>query len=136
MKQYLAKQLKHLDYLDNCPPGELLQHQYDDPQAIVDEAIRRAASAGIPFDAAKVRSISAARKVLAGILAECKSDSLSVEETARCLGVRPRTIYNACADGSLLSKRVGRQIRIKPADADRFSSSDPAPRDDVDRHSR
>lgn len=43
-------------------------------------------------------------------------DSLTVEQAARALGVRPNTVYKAIEGGRLPATREGGRVRIRPAD--------------------
>jgi excisionase family DNA binding protein len=45
---------------------------------------------------------------------------LSTTETARRLGVTPRTVYGFINDGSLPAYRMGRKIQIFAVDVDEF----------------
>ena len=48
---------------------------------------------------------------------------LSTAETARRLGVTPRTVYGFINDGSLPGYRMGRKIQVLSADVDAFIES-------------
>ncbi len=45
---------------------------------------------------------------------------LNTSETARRLGVTPRTLYRFIDDGTLPAYRFGRVIRLKESDVDQF----------------
>lgn len=64
--------------------------------------------------------VAAAVLTLAAVIREERSDGLlSVQAAAKRLGLSTKTIYAMCADGSIKSKKIGRAIRIAPADLDR-----------------
>ena len=46
---------------------------------------------------------------------------LTVKEAAERLGVSPKTIYAMIASGKLIAQRIGRAIRIRPADLDQLN---------------
>lgn len=46
--------------------------------------------------------------------------ALSMREAAQAIGVSERTIFNAIKAGRLKACRVGRLVRIRPADLERF----------------
>lgn len=45
---------------------------------------------------------------------------LSVKEAATYLRVSPTTVYQLISDGALPHRRIGRQIRIRPADLESY----------------
>jgi len=122
MSTWLKKQLKLLEHLDNCPAGELLEHHYDDPQAIVDEAARLAAAAGLPRAveacSVKIRTVSDARQALAVCLAEIKPEAeadapMTVAEASERFNLAKRTVYLLCEQGKLPHSKIGKVMRIR-----------------------
>ncbi|MGA2035805.1 MAG: helix-turn-helix domain-containing protein [Thermoguttaceae bacterium] len=47
-------------------------------------------------------------------------DSLTVAEAAKRLRLAPNTVYDLCAQGEIIHHRVGRAIRLRPADIEEF----------------
>lgn len=127
MKTWLLAQLRYLDSLESLP--EWSESLWDDVRAVIDEASRRAAVAGLP-DAVKACQMRAggaapslARELLAGCLAACRSPQnetapewLNIKEAAGKLGIGTKKMYQLCADGLIRHQKVGRQIRISPDD--------------------
>lgn len=141
-RRWLLAQLKFVETIDKHPEPQ--SHHFDELRNLITEAGQRASVAGLPVavQACETRqgpiSPDIARKILAICLGtiEPASDLLSVAQAASRLQVRPRVIYEACAAGQLRHRRVGRQIRITPTDADRFSTVSFSSQSDDDRHSR
>jgi excisionase family DNA binding protein len=49
--------------------------------------------------------------------------SLSVQEAAKRLHVAPNTVYHLCQKGQLAHHRVGKAVRILPADIDAYQKT-------------
>jgi len=47
-------------------------------------------------------------------------ESLTVAEAAKRLHVSPNTVYDLCARGEIIHHRVGRAIRLRPADIEEY----------------
>ena len=63
--------------------------------------------------------------------------ALTVTETAKRLSVAPNTVYNLVARGELQHHRIGRTIRILPADIDAYQkqeTEDTRPRSQAGRY--
>ena len=47
-------------------------------------------------------------------------ESLTIAEAAKRLHVSSHTVYDLCARGEIIHHRVGRAIRLRPADIDEY----------------
>jgi excisionase family DNA binding protein len=47
-------------------------------------------------------------------------ESLTIAEAAKRLHIAPNTMYDLCARGEIIHHRVGRAIRLRPADIDEY----------------
>ena len=61
---------------------------------------------------------AAATLVLAEVLSSKEPEWLDIKQSAARLGIGSRKMYDICKTGAVRHKRVGRQIRISPADLD------------------
>jgi WhiB family redox-sensing transcriptional regulator len=66
------------------------------------------------------RTSSASRRKEDGIVTDPKPSSLSVREVSDQLGVSRMTIYRLIDSGDLTAYRIGRSIRVWPADVNRY----------------
>ncbi len=67
---------------------------------------------------------AAASLALADVMLEEREspvpESLTVAEAAKRLHVSPNTVYDLCARGEIIHHRVGRAIRLRPADIEEY----------------
>ncbi len=67
---------------------------------------------------------AAASLTLADVMLEEREspvpESLTVAEAAKRLHISPFTLYDLCARGEIIHHRVGRAIRLRPADIDEY----------------
>jgi excisionase family DNA binding protein len=67
---------------------------------------------------------AAASLTLADVMLEEREspvpESLTVAEAAKGLHVNPGTVYDLCARGEIIHHRVGRAIRLRPADIEEY----------------
>jgi excisionase family DNA binding protein len=52
--------------------------------------------------------------------ADVERVALSMREAAQAIGVSERTIWNAIRNGKLKASKLGRLVRIRPTDLERF----------------
>lgn len=143
-RRWLRQQLAQLDELQKHPDPD--HEHYLDIADTIHEARRRAAIAGLPdaVKACRLRrgglTVTAARMILQSCLASAVKVSrpqggrssksatdapLSIAQAAEQFNLNERTLYALCADGSLKHTRIGRTIRIAPAELKRLVSQGP-----------
>jgi excisionase family DNA binding protein len=115
--QWLRAEIQTLE-----PEPELGRPMFDDAATAVQEARRVAQSLGYPDlvpPCCESVSPHSARDILSRCLAVVDppaSGPLTVKQAAERLGVSPKTVYDLVEKGRLRCIRVGRAIRIRPAD--------------------
>jgi excisionase family DNA binding protein len=120
-KQEFSKWLR-AEIQDLVHPEPELHTIFDDAATAVQEARRVAQSLGYPDlvpPCCESVSPHSAREILSRCLAVIDppaSGPLTVKQAAERLGVSPKTVYDLVEKGRLRCIRIGRAIRIRPAD--------------------
>jgi excisionase family DNA binding protein len=144
MNKYHRWLRSKLDWLDALAGQELDGPDFDDIDAMVREAGRRAAEAGLP-EVVYLSRLPAgglgpgrAREYLAECIAAVENGRtvepvnddapLTVAQAAKRFNLGKRTIYRLVETGEIEAARVGTAIRIRPADLETYLARSPGPK--------
>ena len=123
MKTWITKKLKTIREWAEYPEPD--QQLFEDCGAIVREAASRCAAIGMVEHHKRYHKVSRATPanataILRGILADQRTEYLSVPEVARLLSVNPTTVRGWIGRGRLPAIRSGRAYKIKRTDLDQL----------------
>jgi excisionase family DNA binding protein len=120
---FVKSRIRQLQAWQSVPLGEIdYQLLTDDCAALLDELRQRAISAGltVAVQACDVRGVRGVETALAGCLAACPPELLTVKQAAEVYGIGERTLYRLVERGELTHTRIGKTIRLKPSDLEQY----------------
>jgi excisionase family DNA binding protein len=119
-KTYLNRQLKELDSLE--ANWAQLDAPWETTEYMIQETADHAAKLGLAELYKKSLNLKGTFSDCKFYLAEClssiktESDTLSVQEAAKRLGISTNKMYDLCRNNEIVCQRIGRSIRIRPED--------------------